>query len=214
MARRAAALVGQLCWSRQSPFSEAKKLSASALSQHWPVRPTERRISDHRRGLRSRGWCIGRIQLVVAVFGLEALGPDGRPATITMGSYGVGISRAVAALAEQTHDDKGLCWPRVVAPADVHIVATGREEAIFESGERLAAELVAAGVRVLLDDRRGVSAGVKFADAELLGMPTSLIVGRGLADGVVELRDRASGRVREVAVADAVTQVRLEVGRP
>ncbi len=147
-------------------------------------------------------------------FGLEALGPDGRPATITMGSYGVGISRAVAALAEQTHDDKGLCWPRVVAPADVHIVATGRDEAIFETGERLAAELVAAGVRVLLDDRRGVSAGVKFADAELLGMPTSLIVGRGLADGVVELRDRASGRVREVAVADAVTQVRLEVGRP
>jgi prolyl-tRNA synthetase len=104
------------------------------------------------------------------VFGLEAHGPAGRPATITMGCYGVGISRAVAALAEQTHDDKGLCWPRVVAPADVHIVATGRDEAIFETGERLAAELVAAGVRVLLYDRRGVSAGVKFADAELLGM--------------------------------------------
>jgi prolyl-tRNA synthetase len=85
---------------------------------------------------------------------------------------------------------------------------------MHETGERLAAELVAVGARVLLDDRRGVSAGVKFADAELLGMPTSLIVGHGLADGVVELRDRASGRVREVAVADAVTQVRLEVGRP
>ena len=93
------------------------------------------------------------------VFCLEALGPDGRPATITMGCYGVGISRAVAALAEQTHDDKGPCRPRVVAPADVHIVATGRDEAIFETGERLAAELVAAGVLVLLDDRRGVSAG-------------------------------------------------------
>jgi prolyl-tRNA synthetase len=141
------------------------------------------------------------------VFGLQALGPDGKPATITMGSYGVGITRAVAALAEQTHDDKGLCWPRVVAPADVHVVATGRDEAPFEAAEGIVASLVADGVRVLFDDRRGVSPGVKFADAELLGVPTTLIVGRGLATGVVELRDRRSGDRRDVPVDDAASVI-------
>jgi len=141
------------------------------------------------------------------VFGLQALGPDGKPATITMGSYGVGITRAVAALAEQTHDDKGLCWPRVVAPADVHVVATGRDEAPFEAAEDIVASLVADGVRVLFDDRRGVSPGVKFADAELLGVPTTLIVGRGLATGVVELRDRRSGERRDIPVDDAASVI-------
>jgi len=140
-------------------------------------------------------------------FGLQALGPDGKPATITMGSYGVGITRAVAALAEQTHDDKGLCWPREVAPADVHVVATGRDEAPFEAAEGIVAALVAVGVRVLFDDRRGVSPGVKFADAELLGVPTTLIVGRGLATGVVELRDRRSGERRDVPVDDAASVI-------
>lgn len=139
-------------------------------------------------------------------FGLTALGPDGKPVTVTMGSYGVGITRAVAALAEQTYDEVGLCWPRAVAPAEVQVVPTGKDEIAYAEAERLASELAAAGVRVLLDDRKA-SPGVKFKDAELLGMPLILIVGRSLADGVVELRDRASGDKREVPVGDAVSEV-------
>jgi prolyl-tRNA synthetase len=143
-------------------------------------------------------------------FGLTALGPDGKPVTITMGSYGVGVSRAVAALAEQTYDEAGLCWPRVVAPADVQVVPTGKDVAAVAEAERIAAELVSLGVRVLLDDRKA-SPGVKFKDAELLGVPTILVVGRGLDDGVVELRDRKSGERRDVPVGDAVSAVHAEV---
>ena len=139
-------------------------------------------------------------------FGLTALGPDGKPVTITMGSYGVGITRAVAALAEQTHDESGLCWPREVAPADVQLVPTGKDAATLAEAERLAGELVAAGIRVLLDDRKA-SPGVKFADAELIGVPTVLILGRGLTDGLVELRDRKSGERRDVPLAEAVSEV-------
>jgi prolyl-tRNA synthetase len=139
-------------------------------------------------------------------FGLTALGPDGRPVTVTMGSYGVGITRAVAALAEQTYDEVGLCWPRSVAPAEVQVVPTGKDEIAYAEAERLASELAAAGVRVLLDDRKA-SPGVKFKDAELLGMPLILIVGRSLADGVVELRERRSGAKREVPVGDAISEV-------
>ncbi|MBV9820661.1 MAG: proline--tRNA ligase [Actinobacteria bacterium] len=143
-------------------------------------------------------------------FGLTALGPDGKPVTVTMGSYGIGITRAVAALAEQTHDQAGLLWPRAVAPADVHLVPTGKDAAAAAEAERIADELTALGVRVLLDDRKA-SPGVKFADAELLGVPTVLVVGRGLADGLVELRDRRSGERRDVPVADAVRAVHAEV---
>ena len=143
-------------------------------------------------------------------FGLTALGPEGKPVTITMGSYGVGITRAVAALAEQTHDEAGLVWPRVVAPADVQVVPTGKDVAAVAEAERIATELVSLGVRVLLDDRKA-SPGVKFKDAELLGVPTILVVGRGLDDGVVELRDRKSGERREVPVGDAVSAVHAEV---
>jgi prolyl-tRNA synthetase len=143
-------------------------------------------------------------------FGLTALGPDGKPVTITMGSYGVGITRAVAALAEQTHDEAGLVWPRVVAPADVQVVPTGKDVAAVAEAERIAAELVSLGVRVLLDDRKA-SPGVKFKDAELLGVPTILVVGRGLDNGVVELRDRKSGERREVPVGEAVSAVQAEV---
>jgi len=134
---------------------------------------------------------------------LDALGPDGKPIRITMGSYGVGVSRAVAAVAEQTHDQLGLCWPREVAPADVHIVATGKEQAVVETADQLAAALEERGVRVLLDDRRGVSAGVKFADSELLGVPTIVVVGRGLADSVVEVRNRRTGDRTNVSVEAA-----------
>jgi prolyl-tRNA synthetase len=140
-------------------------------------------------------------------FGLTALNQDGKPVTVTMGSYGIGVTRAVAALAEQTYDEQGLCWPRVVAPADVHLVATGKDETVFEAADKLATELEARGVRVMYDDRRGVSPGVKFKDAELIGVPTILIVGKGLADGVVELRDRKSGERRDVPLGEAVDAV-------
>jgi prolyl-tRNA synthetase len=137
---------------------------------------------------------------------LDALGQDGKPKRITMGSYGVGVSRLVGAIAEQRHDELGLVWPREVAPADVHMVIAGKDESIRERGEAIAAELDAAGVQVILDDRT-VSPGVKFADAELLGMPTILVVGKGLTRGVVEVRDRASGDRVEIEVDDAVSHV-------
>ncbi|GAB1824656.1 proline--tRNA ligase [Herbidospora sp. RD11066] len=138
--------------------------------------------------------------------GLDALGPDGKPVRITMGSYGVGVSRAVAVIAEQRHDSMGLAWPREVAPADVHIVGTGKENQI-EIATRIAEELESRGLRVLLDDRPQVSPGVKFKDSELLGLPTVLIVGRGVAGGVVELRDRATGERAEIPLSEAVEKV-------
>ncbi len=147
------------------------------------------------------------------VFELTALGQDGKPVVVTMGSYGVGITRAVAALAEQTYDEKGLCWPRGVGPADVHIVATGKDDAIFTEADRLARELAAAGVRVMYDDRRAVSPGVKFKDAELIGVPTIVVVGRGLADGTIEIKDRRSDERRNVPVADAVAEI-IREARP
>jgi prolyl-tRNA synthetase len=115
-----------------------------------------------------------------------------------MGSYGIGVTRAVAALAEAYHDDKGLLWPRQVAPADVHVVATGKGPEVLEEAEKVVAELEAEGLEVLFDDRPKVSPGVKFGDAELLGVPTVLVVGRGLKDGVLELKDRASGSSEDV----------------
>ncbi|GLU46448.1 proline--tRNA ligase [Nocardiopsis ansamitocini] len=144
-------------------------------------------------------------------FSLDALGPDGKPKRVTMGSYGIGVSRAVAAIVEQSHDDKGIVWPRAIAPADVHVVGTGKGEQI-EVALRLAEELQARGVRVLVDDRKGVSPGVKFTDAELLGIPTCVIVGKGLAGGVVELRDRATGERSEVALDTVVDTVAGIVG--
>lgn len=138
--------------------------------------------------------------------GLDALGPDGKPIRITMGSYGVGVSRAVAVIAEQRHDQLGLVWPREVAPADVHIVGTGKENQV-EAALELGAELESRGVRVLVDDRAGVSPGVKFKDAELLGLPTIVVVGRGLSQGVVELRDRVTGEKSEIPLAEAADRI-------
>jgi prolyl-tRNA synthetase len=140
------------------------------------------------------------------VAGLDALGPDGKPIRITMGSYGIGVSRAVAVIAEQAHDALGLVWPREVSPADVHIVGTGKENQI-EAALQLAAELESRGLRVLVDDRAGVSPGVKFKDAELLGLPTIVVVGRGLSQGVVELRDRVSGVKEEIPLDTAADLV-------
>ncbi len=138
---------------------------------------------------------------------LKVLDQNGKQVTVTMGSYGVGVTRAVAALAEANHDDRGLVWPRAVAPADVHVVAVGRGEEIFATAGQLAQDLEAAGLDVIYDDRPKVSPGVKFGDAELLGVPTILAVGRGLADGVVEIKDRRSGDAENVAVEKAVDYV-------
>ncbi|HEY0643540.1 MAG TPA: His/Gly/Thr/Pro-type tRNA ligase C-terminal domain-containing protein, partial [Nocardioides sp.] len=140
--------------------------------------------------------------------GLQVLDESGKLVTVTMGSYGIGPSRAVAAIAETTLDGMGLCWPRAVAPADVHVVAAGKEDAIFDAAEALVADLAAQGVEVLYDDRRGkVSPGVKFKDAELIGVPTIVTVGRGLADGNVEVRDRRTDERVEVAVGEAAAHL-------
>jgi prolyl-tRNA synthetase len=140
--------------------------------------------------------------------GLQVLDENGKLVTVTMGSYGIGPSRAVAAIAEGTLDEMGLCWPRNVAPADVHVVAAGKDEHVLAAAEELAREPKDAGLEVLLDDRTGkVSPGVKFKDAELIGVPTIVTVGRGLADGTVELRDRKSGEREEVPVGHAATRI-------
>jgi prolyl-tRNA synthetase len=137
---------------------------------------------------------------------LQVLNADGKEVTVTMGSYGIGVSRAVAAIAELTCDELGLCWPREVAPADVHVVIAGKPGGDqWPVAEQFSAELESAGVRVLLDDRDSVSPGVKFKDAELIGVPTIVVVGRGVADGVVEVRDRKSGDRRDIPIADAIT---------
>ncbi|GAA3241413.1 proline--tRNA ligase [Pseudonocardia petroleophila] len=137
---------------------------------------------------------------------LDALGPDSKPVRITMGSYGIGVSRLVAVIAEQNHDDSGLLWPAAVSPYDVHVVVAGKTEEIATGGAALAADLEAAGLRVLLDDRKA-SPGVKFADAELVGVPTIVVAGRGLANGVIEVKDRRSGERVEIALADAVAHL-------
>ena len=134
--------------------------------------------------------------------GLQVLDENGKLVTVTMGSYGIGPSRGVAAIAENTLDELGLCWPRAVAPADVHIVAAGKDDAVFAAAAQLADDLSARGLTVMYDDRKA-SPGVKFKDAEMIGVPTIVTVGRGLADGVVEVRDRASGERTDVAVEAA-----------
>ncbi|HZI96542.1 MAG TPA: His/Gly/Thr/Pro-type tRNA ligase C-terminal domain-containing protein, partial [Actinomycetales bacterium] len=138
---------------------------------------------------------------------LKVLDQNGKRVTVTMGSYGIGVSRAVAAVAENTHDELGLVWPREVSPADVHLVATGKDPEVAEVAERIAAELDAAGVRVLFDDRPKVSPGVQFKDAELIGVPTIVVVGKRLSDGVVEVKDRRTGDRDDVRVEDAVTHL-------
>jgi len=125
--------------------------------------------------------------------GLKVLDENGKLATVTMGSYGIGVTRILAIIAEGHHDDKGLVWPAAVAPFDVHVLATGKDDAVFAAGESISAALEAAGLDVLYDDRPKLSPGVKFADAELIGVPKIVIAGRGVAEGVVEVWDRASG---------------------
>ncbi|WP_439940580.1 proline--tRNA ligase [Streptomyces sp. BBFR115] len=137
---------------------------------------------------------------------LDVLGQNGKPVRVTMGSYGIGVSRAVAALAEQHADEHGLVWPAEVAPADVHVVAAGKAlqtEVALDVSQKLAA----AGVRVLVDDRAGVSPGVKFTDAELIGVPQILVAGRRAGEGVLELKNRRTGEREELTVEEALTRL-------
>lgn len=159
----------------------------------------------------ARGMEMGHIfqlgRKYAEALGLQVQGEDGKLATVTMGSYGVGVSRAVAAVVESSHDDLGIIWPKELAPYDVHVVLAGKDEATVAGAEQVVADLESAGVEVLFDDRPKVSPGVKFKDAELLGMPTIVVVGRGYVDGLVEVKDRATGERRDVAVGDLVAEI-------
>ena len=155
----------------------------------------------------ARGIEIGHVfqlgRKYTEALGLDALDANNKPIRITMGSYGVGVSRLVAAIAEQSADEHGLVWPRSVTPYDVHLVVAGKSEEIVAGAQDLAAALDAVGIRVLLDDRKA-SPGVKFADAELIGVPTIVVVGRGMADGKIEVKDRRSGEREEIPLVVAV----------
>ena len=142
---------------------------------------------------------------------LTVLDQNGKSQVVTMGSYGIGVSRAVAAIAEQTHDEIGLNWPREIAPADVHIVATGKEAEVFKAALTLAEDLEDKGLRVMFDDRPDASAGVKFKDAELIGIPFIVIVGKALSEGKVEFRVRRTGEKSEIELLKAVTEITSRV---
>lgn len=139
---------------------------------------------------------------------LKVLNENGEQVTVTMGSYGIGVTRAVAVIAEQHHDEKGLRWPRAVTPIDVHLVIAGKDESLFNGATKLAAELNQAGLSVIIDDRMGVSVGVKFNDAELIGIPTIIVIGKKYADGQVELRDRFAEQSIDVPIDEIVATVK------
>ncbi|PPI27435.1 proline--tRNA ligase [Rathayibacter sp. AY1B5] len=159
----------------------------------------------------ARGMEIGHVfqlgRKYADVLGLKVLDENGKLVTVTMGSYGIGVTRILAIIAEATHDDRGLLWPANVAPFDVHVIATGKDAAALELAESVGASLEAAGRDVLVDDRPKVSPGVKFGDAELIGVPVIVIAGRGAADGIVELWDRRSGEREQLPVADALARL-------
>jgi prolyl-tRNA synthetase len=144
---------------------------------------------------------------------LDAAGADGKSHRVVMGSYRIGVTRLLAALAEETHDAAGLCWPAAVAPAHIHVVVAGRSEDLVGPAAQLSSTLATRGWHLLLDDR-GVAPGVAFADADLLGVPVQLIVGRALARGRVELKWRPTGERREVPVTEAPEAVAALIGPP
>ncbi len=158
-----------------------------------------------------RGIEIGHIfqlgKKYAEALGVTVLDKDGKEKTVTMGSYGIGVSRVLAAVAEVTSDDMGLAWPAAIAPYDVDVVVAGKGEALEDAALVLAEDLSSSGLAVLLDDRKRVSAGVKFADSELIGIPITVVVGRGLKDGKVEVRQRRTGDRADVAVDDAYMYV-------
>jgi prolyl-tRNA synthetase len=159
----------------------------------------------------ARGMEIGHVfalgRFFAETLGLKVLDENGKLVTVTMGSYGIGVTRILAILAELNNDDKGLVWPASVAPFDVQVVAAGRDAVAFDVAASLADDLETAGLDVLYDDRPKVSPGVKFADAELVGVPKIVIVGRGAAEGQVELWDRRSGQRETIAIADALARL-------
>ncbi|BDZ51001.1 hypothetical protein GCM10025867_32420 [Frondihabitans sucicola] len=159
----------------------------------------------------ARGMEIGHVfqlgRKYAEILGLKVLDENGKQVTVTMGSYGIGVTRILAVIAESNNDDKGLVWPANVAPFDVHVVATGKDAVVYEVAEELVSALEGARLDVLYDDRPKVSPGVKFGDAELLGVPKIVIVGRSAAEGVVELWDRASGERIPVPIAEAVASL-------
>ena len=136
--------------------------------------------------------------------GLKVLDQNGKTVPVWMGSYGIGVSRVMACIAETHHDEKGLAWPAIIAPAQVHVVATGKDAAAFEAAEQLIADLEAKGIEVIFDDRKKVSPGVKFKDAELIGVPLIAVAGRDTVNnGTIEVRDRNGENAEAVPVADA-----------
>lgn len=160
----------------------------------------------------ARGMEIGHVfqlgRKYAEALGLKVLDENGKLVTVTMGSYGIGVTRILAVIAETNNDEKGLIWPANVSPFDIHVIATGKDDEVFEAAEKIVAELEDARYEVLYDDRPKVSPGVKFGDAELIGVPTIVIVGKGLADGVVELWDRRSNERTSVPVADVLTHIK------
>jgi prolyl-tRNA synthetase len=133
-------------------------------------------------------------------------GRDGKRAIATMGCYGIGISRLMAAVVEQRHDEAGIAWPEGLAPFTVALISMGRSDAVIEASELLYGQLHDAGIETLWDERRE-RAGVKFKDAELLGMPVQVVVGeRALKQGLVEVGLRRAGR-HEVALSDACREI-------
>ncbi len=162
----------------------------------------------------ARGMEIGHVfqlgRKYAEALGLQVLDENGKLVTVTMGSYGIGVTRIMAVIAENAHDEKGLIWPREVAPFDVHVVAAGRDEVAYEVAETLVAELDAAGLDTLYDDRPKVSPGVKFGDAELIGVPLIVVVGRGAAEGRVEFWNRATGERSEIALHEVLPALRAD----
>lgn len=156
----------------------------------------------------ARGIEIGHIfqlgRKYTEAFDVQMLDENGKRSIPTMGSYGIGVSRLVAVLAEQMHDAAGLRWPLAVAPYQVHVVIANKDASAGEAASELVEKLAGAGIDVLFDDRPKVSPGVKFKDAELLGMPLVVILGRGFSEGTVELRNRLTGQTSHVAYGDAV----------
>ena len=160
----------------------------------------------------ARGIEIGHIfqlgQKYAKALDLTVLDENGKSQIVTMGSYGIGVSRAVAAIVEQNHDEKGIVWPKTVAPLDIHVVAAGKDEEIFSKALEISEELIKMGYSVIYDDRKNVSPGVKFNDAELLGMPLILIIGKKLAENKVELRIRRTGESKDIEISNLFSEIK------
>ena len=193
----------------QSLFDEVSSTYAATDETHdearWAELPEDRRRTG-------RGIEVGHIfyfgDKYSAAMGLKVSGPDGGMVTPMMGSYGIGVSRLVGAIIEASHDDNGIIWPEEVAPWKAGIVTMRQDDAATAAAaDKLYGDLSNAGVEVLYDDRdeRG---GAKLAGMDLIGLPWQLVIGpRGLAQGVVELKNRRSGEREELSIESALTRL-------